>query len=94
MTTGFVRAELARQFGAGGYVGRASGRGFDARKTPGYAPYDQLSFEVPVLTAGDVNARVWMRIREVEQSLALIDQILQRLPDGPIAAEVDLPAAE
>ena len=90
VTTGFVRAELARQFGAGGYVGRASGRAFDARKTPGYAPYDQLSFEVPVLTAGDVNARVWVRIREVEQSLALIDQILQRLPDGPIAAEVSL----
>ena len=90
VTTGFVRAELARQFGAGGYVGRASGRGFDARKMPGYAPYDQFSFEVPVLTAGDVNARVWVRIREVEQSLALIDQILKRLPDGPIAAEMSL----
>ena len=63
--------------------GAPVGRRFDARKTPGYAPYDQLSFEVPVLTAGDVNARVWVRIREVEQSLALIDQILQRLPDGP-----------
>ena len=37
------------------------------------------------LTAGDVNARVWVRIREVEQSLALIDQILAGLPDGPIA---------
>ena len=34
--TGILRAELARQFGAGGYVGRASGRDFDARKTPGY----------------------------------------------------------
>ena len=69
------RAELARQFGAGGYVGRASGRAFDARKALRYPPYDQLEFEVPVLTAGDVNARVWVRIREVEQSLALIDQI-------------------
>ena len=36
--------ELARQFGAAGYVGRASGRDFDARKTPGYAPYDELEF--------------------------------------------------
>ena len=43
---------------------------------PGYPPYDQLDFDVPVLTAGDVNARVWVRIREVEQSLALIEQIL------------------
>ena len=35
-------------FAAGGYVGRASGRDFDARKTPGYPPYDALSFTVPV----------------------------------------------
>ena len=81
--------ELARQFGAGGYVGRASGRTFDARKMPGYAPYDQLDFDVPVLDEGDVNARVWIRIREVEQSLALIEQILGRLPDGPIAVALD-----
>ncbi|MDE2375373.1 MAG: hydrogenase expression protein HypE, partial [Hyphomicrobiales bacterium] len=82
--TGIVTAHLARQFGAGGYVGRASARNFDARKTPGYAPYDQLDFTVPVLTAGDVDARVWVRIREVEQSLGLIIQILGRLPEGPI----------
>jgi Ni,Fe-hydrogenase III large subunit len=83
--TGILRADLARQFGAGGYVGRASGRSFDARKTPGYAPYDQLEFAVPLLTSGDVNARVWIRIREVEQSIALIEQILDGLPDGPVA---------
>src|SRR6266851_3467674 len=89
-TTGVLRGELARQFGAGGYVGRASGRAFDARKTPGYPPYDRLDFEVPVLDSGDVNARVWVRIREVEQSLALIGHILRRLPDGPIRAAIDL----
>jgi Ni,Fe-hydrogenase III large subunit len=83
--TGIVGVELARQFGASGYVGRASGRNFDARKTPGYAPYDQLKLAVPVLTAGDVNARVWIRIREVEQSLGLIEQILAELPAGPVA---------
>ncbi len=82
VTTGFVRPDYVRQFGAGGFVGRASGRGFDARRSPGYAPYDELAFEVPVLEAGDVNARVWIRIREVEQSLALIEQMLDRLPDG------------
>lgn len=84
VTTGILKPELARQFGAGGYVGRASGRAFDARKAPGYAPYDALTFDVPVFAEGDVNARVWARIREVEQSLALIDQILARLPDGPV----------
>jgi len=82
VTTGIVRPDYARQFGAGGYVGRACGRAFDARRTPGYAPYDALAFEVPVLVAGDVNARVWIRIRECEQSLALIDQILDSLPAG------------
>jgi Ni,Fe-hydrogenase III large subunit len=85
---GVVKSEYARQFGAGGYVGRASGRAFDARRTPGYAPYDVLRFDVPVLDAGDVNARVWIRIREIEQSLSLIEQILGALPDGQIASEV------
>jgi Ni,Fe-hydrogenase III large subunit len=92
-TTGGLRGELARQFGAGGYIGRASGRAFDARKMPGYPPYDQLDFEVPVFEAGDVNARVWVRIREVEQSLALIDQIVRRLPAGAIRVEIN-PAGE
>ena len=82
--TGILSGELARQFGCGGYVGRASSRAFDARRTPGYPPYDALRFEVPVLEEGDVNARVWIRIREVEQSLALIEQIVDRLPPGLI----------
>jgi Ni,Fe-hydrogenase III large subunit len=91
VSTGAVSPALARQFAAGGFVGRASGRDFDARRSPGYAPYDALQFEVPVVQAGDVNARVWIRIREVEQSLALIEQILERLPAGPLLAP--LPAA-
>jgi Ni,Fe-hydrogenase III large subunit len=87
-TTGILSVQLARQFGAGGYVGRASGRAFDARKLPGSAPYDRLAFDIPGFETGDVNARVWVRIREVEQSLALIEQILQRLPDGPVQVAV------
>jgi Ni,Fe-hydrogenase III large subunit len=90
VTTGIVKAEYARQFGAGGYVARASGRDFDARRALAYMPYDSLSFEVPVLQAGDVNARVWIRIREVEQSVALIEQILDQL--GPGGPEIALPA--
>ena len=81
---GFVQPSLVRQYGAGGYVGRASGRAFDARHNLKYPPYDQLSFDVPVLDAGDVDARVWIRIREVDQSLSLIEQILDRLPGGPV----------
>ncbi len=93
VTTGIVKPEYVRQFGAGGYVGRASGRAFDARRTPGYAPYHELKFDVPVLEAGDVNARVWIRIREVEQSLALIEQILVGLPAGELRARLE-PRAE
>ena len=87
--TGIVHPKLAQQFGAGGYVGRASGRAFDCRRMPGYAPYGQLRFTTPVLEAGDVNARVWIRIREVEQSLSLVEQIVQHLPSGALRVDVN-----
>jgi len=89
VTTGVLKPPLARQFGAGGYVGRASGRAFDARRALTYSPYHELTFDVPTFSEGDVNARVWVRIREVEQSLALIEQIAARLPGGAIRIEVD-----
>jgi Ni,Fe-hydrogenase III large subunit len=82
--TGVLKPALARQYAAGGYIGRASGRSFDARRTLAYRPYDALRFDVPVLNEGDVNARVWIRVREVEQSLSLVDQILERIPEGPL----------
>jgi Ni,Fe-hydrogenase III large subunit len=83
--TGILSEALARQYAAGGYVGRGSGRDFDARRSPGYPPYESLEFEVPVVHAGDVNARVWIRIQEVWQSLALVEQIMARLPSGQIS---------
>jgi len=86
--TGVLKPALARQYGCGGYVGRASGRDFDARRALPYPPYDQLQFEVRISGEGDVNARVWIRIWEVEQSLALIERILDRLPSGPIRANL------
>ena len=91
VTTGYLAPTLARTFGAGGYIGRASGRAFDARKALAYPPYDELEFEAPVRDDGDVNARVWIRIREVEQSLKLIDQILARLPQGQLRAKLGKP---
>ena len=85
--TGRLDPELALRFGCGGVIGRASGRDFDARRDHPYSPYDELRFETPVWREGDVNARVWVRIREVEESVRLIGQILDRLPVGPIHAE-------
>lgn len=87
--TGLVRPEWARQFAAGGFVGRASGRDFDARKWRPYELYRDLTFETPVLTQGDVNARVWVRIREAGQSLELLGQLLTEDPAGPIRVELD-----
>ena len=84
VTTGIVKPDYARRFGAGGYVGRASSRDFDARRDVPYAPYDRLQFDVPVLDAGDVNARVLIRIKEVEQSLSMIEQLIDTLPAGEI----------
>ncbi len=92
--TGIVTADLAARFGAGGPVGRASGRDFDARRNPGYPPYDRLAFEIPIRTEGDVNARVWIRIEEIEQSLRLVEQILDRLPEGPVRAALPEAAGE
>ena len=91
ITTGILTRELARQYGAGGYIGRASGRAFDARKQPGYPPYPDLRFETPVRQEGDVDARVWVRILEVGQSLALIEQVLERLRPGPIRSDAEKP---
>ncbi|SRR5579875_2561393 len=87
---GYLRPELARQYGAGGYIGRASGRDFDARRDLVYAPYNHLRFVVPKRGDGDVNARIWIRIREAEQSLDLVEQILARLPAGPTRSELPI----
>jgi Ni,Fe-hydrogenase III large subunit len=88
--TGTVRREWVDQFAAGGFVGRATGRGFDARKWSGYGLYGELTFEAPVFDQGDVNARVWVRIREVEQSLGLVDQLLAQDPAGHWRRELAL----
>jgi Ni,Fe-hydrogenase III large subunit len=80
VNTGVLKSDLALLYGVGGYIGRASGRSFDARRIPGYPPYDSLVFDIPVREQGDVDARIWVRIEEVRQSVSLLEQILERLP--------------
>jgi Ni,Fe-hydrogenase III large subunit len=82
--TGIVKAGYARQFAAGGYIGRAAGRPFDARRAFPYPPYGEVAFEVPVRSAGDVDARVWIRIEETAQSARIILQLLDKLEPGPV----------
>ena len=77
---------LARQFGAGGFVGRASGRDFDARRDLAYAPYDELDFEVPLLDGRAMSTRgSGFASARSSRASHLLDQILARLPGGPIA---------
>jgi Ni,Fe-hydrogenase III large subunit len=86
--TGVLTSELAHQYGCGGYVGRASGRDFDARRVLPYPPYEQLQFDVVIRREGDVDARVWVRIKEIDQSLSVVQQILDRLPESGLQAEM------
>jgi Ni,Fe-hydrogenase III large subunit len=86
VTTGFVSPALVRQYATGGFVGRASGRAFDARKTFAYAPYDRLDFDLKVRTAGDVDARLLVRMDEIGESLRMLSQLLGRLAPGEIGA--------
>lgn len=92
VTTGILKPEYARQYAAGGHVGRAAGRAFDSRRMMPYGPYGKLEFKTALREAGDVDARVWVRIIEVNESLAIIDQILERMPDGAFVAQ--LPAVQ
>jgi Ni,Fe-hydrogenase III large subunit len=90
-TTGIVDRTLVARWAAGGYVGRAAGRNFDSRRDLAYPPYEAVDLPIPVLDSSDVDARVWVRIREVEQSLDLIDQIVRRLPTGATRVEINTP---
>jgi Ni,Fe-hydrogenase III large subunit len=94
VATGILQPSLARRYACGGYLGRASGRDFDARRTPGYPPYHVLRLKVPVRDAGDVNARVWIRIEEVAESLSLVEQILDGLPAGRTLVDLAASAEE
>jgi len=86
--TGYVAPELVDLWAAGGHVGRASGRNFDSRRDLAYPPYRGLAFEVPLYTAGDVDARVRVRIDEIRASIAMIKAWLASLPAGPVCAPV------
>ncbi len=92
--TGIIAPVLIQRFGAGGVVGRAAGRAHDARKHPGYPPYDTLAFETPLLAEGDVHARIELRAMEIKESLDLVEKILDTLPEGAIFASLPLPSGE
>jgi len=85
---GVLSGERAISLGVSGPNLRASGVPFDVRKAHPYSIYDELEFEVITHSAGDVYARYLQRIAEIKQSLHLIDQIVDKMPHGPVQAQV------
>jgi len=88
---GVLSPELARSLGCTGPTARASGVDYDVRRNRPYGIYPQLAFTVPVLPGGDCWARYLVRIAEMRESLKIIRQALDTMPDGPVRAK--LPAA-
>jgi NADH-quinone oxidoreductase subunit D len=82
-----VSAEMCRKYGATGPVARGSGINFDVRKNEPYSVYPEFDFDVPVYHECDSLARYMVRMDEMEQSLRIIEQGLEKLPGGPIMAE-------
>jgi NADH-quinone oxidoreductase subunit D len=85
---GVLSGERAIALGVSGPNLRASGVPFDVRKAHPYSIYDELEFEVVTHASGDVYARYLQRIAEIKQSLHLIDQIVDKLPHGPVQTQV------
>jgi Ni,Fe-hydrogenase III large subunit len=92
--TGFLDPVHAARYAAGGFVGRGSGRRFDARIAPGYAPYDLLAPAMAVEPGGDVDARVRVRVAELRISVALVRRLLMALPEGETMAPLPARAGE
>ncbi|MCA9961220.1 MAG: NADH dehydrogenase (quinone) subunit D [Anaerolineales bacterium] len=83
---GIISRDDAVSLGLTGPSLRASGVQWDIRKTQPYSGYEQYEFDVPVRTDGDVYSRYQCRIEEFHQSLRILQQALDKLPDGPVNA--------
>lgn len=88
-TVGVARygVETCLKWGATGPHLRAAGLPWDMRKLRPYSGYEQYDFDVPVATEGDAFARTWVRAEEMRQSLRIISQCMETMPDGPVKAD-------
>ena len=84
---GVIRGEDAINWGITGPILRASGVAYDVRKAMPYSGYERYDFEIPTQEDGDSYARFVQRLAECEQSLDIICQALEDLPDGPVLSE-------
>ncbi|MGH6947490.1 MAG: NADH-quinone oxidoreductase subunit D [Kiloniellales bacterium] len=81
---GVVSAEEANDWGFSGPMLRGSGVPWDLRKAQPYDCYEAMEFDIPVGKNGDCFDRYLVRVEEMRQSLRIMEQCLQRMPDGPV----------
>ncbi len=81
---GIISAKDASDWGFSGVMLRGSGISWDLRKTQPYEIYDRLSFDIPIGTNGDCYDRYLIRIEEMRQSIRIILQVINEIPEGPI----------
>ncbi|HMB41546.1 MAG TPA: NADH dehydrogenase (quinone) subunit D [Balneolaceae bacterium] len=84
---GVLKTEDALEWGATGPVLRATGYGLDIRKLSPYARYDNVEFDIPTRLEGDNLARYYVRMEEMNESIRIIKQCLDKIPNGPIRAD-------
>lgn len=81
---GIITKETALQYGITGPSLRASGIALDQRRQQPYSLYPKLDFDIPTETEGDAFARYKVRMSEMEQSLKIVEQIIDKIPKGDI----------
>lgn len=84
---GVITKDRAVAYGITGPNLRASGVDYDLRKAHPYLGYEQYEFDIPIGTVGDCYDRYLVRMEEMRQSVRIIKQVLDTLPDGPINYE-------
>ena len=84
---GVMTSEQALDWGMSGPCLRASGLAWDLRKSQPYDVYDRMKFDVPVGKTGDCYARYLVRVEEMRQSLRIIEQCLNEMPEGPVVCD-------
>jgi NADH-quinone oxidoreductase subunit D len=85
---GVLTGEDCKAYGVTGPLLRASGVKWDLRKAQPYSGYEQYDFEIPIGKNGDTFDRYTVRMEEMRQSVRIIRQALERIPDGPIMAKI------
>ena len=83
---GTISRELAQEVGVSGPLARGSGLDFDLRRAVPYSSYPDFQFRVPVETAGDCYARFRVRMVEFRESIKIVRQALDGVPEGPISS--------